>query len=107
GGAARRVDACSPRGRQRGGSEMDDVRLGNSGLKVSRIALGMMSFGSPASRPWQLDQAAAEPIVRRAVEAGVNFFHTPHMYAHGAGRGITRRPLPEPFPPPAPRRPPP
>jgi len=70
---------------------MDDVRLGKSGLKVSRIALGMMSFGSPASRPWQLDQAAAEPIVRRAVEAGVNFFDTADMYADGGSEEITGR----------------
>src|SRR5262249_34132554 len=98
GGAARRVDACSPRGRQRGGSEMDDVRLGNSGLKVSRLALGMMSFGSPASRPWQLEQAAAEPIVRRAVEAGINFFDTADMYAEGASEEITGRILKELFP---------
>jgi len=51
----------------------------------------MMSFGSPASRPWQLDQAAAEPIVRRAVEAGVNFFDTADMYADGGSEEITGR----------------
>src|SRR5262249_2916931 len=98
GGAARRVDACSPRGRQRGGSEMDDVRLGNSGLKVSRIALGMMSFGSTASRAWHLDQAAAEPIVRRAVEAGVNFFDTADMYSDGVSEEITGQLLAKLFP---------
>ena len=77
---------------------MDYVQLGSSGLKVSRIALGMMSFGSPASRPWQLDQAAAEPIVRRAVEAGINFFDTADMYAEGVSEEITGRILKELFP---------
>jgi aryl-alcohol dehydrogenase-like predicted oxidoreductase len=52
---------------------MDYVRLGTSGVKVSRICLGMMSYGDPAVRPWALDEAAAEPFVRRAVEAGINF----------------------------------
>ena len=77
---------------------MDYVRLGGSGLKVSRIALGMMSFGSPPSRPWQLEQAAAEPIVRRAVEAGINFFDTADMYADGMSEEITGRLLKELFP---------
>ena len=77
---------------------MDYVRLGNSGLKVSRIALGMMSFASPPSRPWQLDQAGAEPIVRRAVEAGINFFDTADMYAEGVSEEITGRILKELFP---------
>ncbi len=77
---------------------MEYIRLGSSGLKVSRIALGMMSFGSPASRPWQLDQAAAEPIVRRAVEAGITFFDTADMYADGVSEEITGRLLKELFP---------
>ncbi|MFB9236589.1 hypothetical protein ACFFWC_13680 [Plantactinospora siamensis] len=47
------------------------VRLGSSGIRVSRIALGMMSYGNPASVPWYLDEEAAEPIVRHAVDAGV------------------------------------
>ena len=76
---------------------MECVRLGSSGLKVSRIALGMMSFGSPTSRPWQLDQAAAEPIVRRAAEAGVNFFDTADMYAGGMSEEVTGRLLKEVF----------
>jgi len=77
---------------------MDHVRLGNSGLKVSRIALGMMSFGSTASRAWHLDQAAAEPIVRRAVEAGVNFFDTADMYSDGVSEEITGQLLAKLFP---------
>jgi aryl-alcohol dehydrogenase-like predicted oxidoreductase len=55
------------------------VRLGASGLKVSRIALGMMSFGDPAVESWLLGEDAAEPIVRRAVEAGVTFRHRRHV----------------------------
>src|SRR4051812_50063794 len=68
---------------------MEYARLGSSGLKVSRICLGMMGFGDPAHRAWQLDEEAAEPIVRRAVEAGGTFFDTPDMYSRGAGGGVT------------------
>ena len=59
---------------------MQYATLGSSGLKVSRICLGMMSYGDPAERPWHLDEEQAEPIVRRAVEAGVTFFDTADMY---------------------------
>ena len=55
---------------------MDQVRLGNTGLHVSRLALGMMSYGNDANRPWMLDEGAAAPIVRRAVEGGFTFFDT-------------------------------
>ena len=51
------------------GSTMEYVRLGKTGLKVSRICLGMMSYGDPKSREWALDEDAAEPFVRRAAEA--------------------------------------
>ena len=64
---------------------------GTSGLKVSRICLGMMSYGDPAYRAWLLDEDAAEPIVRRAVEAGITFFDTADMYSDGAQRGDHRR----------------
>ena len=50
---------------------MEHVNLGATGLMVSRVCLGMMTFGSAANRAWALDEAAAEPIVRRAVERGV------------------------------------
>jgi aryl-alcohol dehydrogenase-like predicted oxidoreductase len=70
---------------------MDYARLGSSGLKVSRICLGMMSYGDPASRAWHLDEHAAEPIVRRAVEAGVTYFDTADMYSDGASEEITGR----------------
>jgi 1-deoxyxylulose-5-phosphate synthase len=64
-------------------------RLGNSGLTVSRIALGMMSYGDTSRRNWHLDAAAAEPIVRRATEAGVTFFDTADMYDDGASENVT------------------
>jgi aryl-alcohol dehydrogenase-like predicted oxidoreductase len=70
---------------------MEYARLGSAGPKVSRICLGMMSFGDPAHRAWQLDEEAAEPIVRRAVEAGVTFFDTADMYSNGAGEVVTGR----------------
>jgi aryl-alcohol dehydrogenase-like predicted oxidoreductase len=67
------------------------VNLGSSGLQVSRIALGMMTFGSPAWRPWVLDEDAARPIVQRAVELGVNLFDTADMYSAGASEEVTGR----------------
>jgi aryl-alcohol dehydrogenase-like predicted oxidoreductase len=70
---------------------MQYTRLGSSGLKVSRICLGMMSYGDPASRPWMLPEDAAEPIARRAVEAGVTFFDTADVYSRGRSEEITGR----------------
>ena len=70
---------------------MDQVRLGNTGLHVSRLGLGMMSYGNDANRPWMLDEAAAEPIVRRAVEGGFTFFDTADMYSQGASEVATGR----------------
>ncbi len=77
---------------------MQYVRLGSSGLQVSRICLGMMSYGDPASREWMLPEDAAEPIVRRAVEAGVTFFDTADMYSDGVSEEITGRLLAKLFP---------
>jgi 1-deoxyxylulose-5-phosphate synthase len=74
------------------------VTLGRSGLAVSRIGLGMMSYGDPAVQPWALDEASAEPIVRTAVEAGVTFFDTADMYSGGASEVITGRLLGRLFP---------
>jgi aryl-alcohol dehydrogenase (NADP+) len=71
------------------------VNLGASGLKVSRIALGMMTFGTPAWRPWVLDEAAARPIVRRALELGINLFDTADMYSAGLSEEVTGRLLAE------------
>jgi aryl-alcohol dehydrogenase-like predicted oxidoreductase len=68
---------------------MDYLRLGGSGLLVSRLCLGMMSFGDGSRRAWHLGVEQAEPIVRRAVEAGVTFFDTADMYSGGAGEELT------------------
>jgi D-arabinose 5-phosphate isomerase GutQ len=68
---------------------MDYVNLGNTGLRVSRVCLGMMSFGKHESREWALDEAAAEPIVKRAVEGGVIFFHTADVYNGGQSEVVT------------------
>ena len=67
------------------------VNLGSTGLRVSRVCLGMMSFGQHESRPWALDEAAAEPIVRRAVEGGVIFFDTADVYNGGQSEVVTGR----------------
>jgi aryl-alcohol dehydrogenase-like predicted oxidoreductase len=68
---------------------MDYTRLGHTGLTVSRLCLGCMSYGSPAWRPWVLDGEAARPFFRRAVEAGINFFDTADMYSLGASEEVT------------------
>jgi len=68
---------------------MDYVNLGQTGLKVSRICLGMMTYGTSQWRPWILDEADARPIVQRAVELGVNFFDTADMYSAGASEELT------------------
>jgi 1-deoxyxylulose-5-phosphate synthase len=65
------------------------VRLGSAGLKVSRICLGMMSYGSQAERAWHLDEAAAEPIVKAAIDGGVTFFDTADTYSDGVTEEIT------------------
>ena len=72
---------------------MQYVNLGRSGLKVSRLCLGMMSYGTPAWRPWVLDETASRPFIKRALEHGINFFDTSDMYSKGVseevlGRGI-------------------
>jgi aryl-alcohol dehydrogenase-like predicted oxidoreductase len=70
---------------------MDQVRLGSSGLHVSRVCLGMMSYGNDSDRPWVLDEAGAEPIIRRAVEGGITFFDTADVYSRGASEVATGR----------------
>jgi aryl-alcohol dehydrogenase-like predicted oxidoreductase len=67
------------------------VNLGTTGLRVSRLCLGMMSFGRHESREWALDEEAAEPIVRRAVEGGVIFFDTADVYNGGQSEVVTGR----------------
>jgi 1-deoxyxylulose-5-phosphate synthase len=70
---------------------VDYVDLGRTGLRVSRICLGMMSYGHNEERPWALTEEAAEPIVRRAVESGIIFFDTADVYNGGESEVITGR----------------
>ena len=73
---------------------MEYVNLGGTGLRVSRVCLGMMSFGKHESREWALDESEAEPIVRRAVEGGITFFDTADVYNGGQSEVVTGRLLP-------------
>ncbi len=70
---------------------MEYVNLGSTGLRVSRVCLGMMSYGKHESREWALEEHDAEPIVRRAVEAGITFFDTADVYNGGQSEVITGR----------------
>ena len=70
---------------------MEYANLGQTGLRVSRICLGMMSFGRSGERSWALEESAAEPIVRRAVEGGITFFDTADVYNGGESEVITGR----------------
>jgi len=74
---------------------MQYLRLGSSGLTVSRLCLGCMSYGDPAWRPWVLDEAAARPFFQRALEAGITFFDTADMYSLGRSEEITGKLLRE------------
>jgi aryl-alcohol dehydrogenase-like predicted oxidoreductase len=73
------------------------VKLGATGLEVSRICLGCMSFGTSAagSHSWTLDEETSRPFIRRAVEAGINFFDTANVYSHGSSEQILGRALAE------------
>jgi aryl-alcohol dehydrogenase (NADP+) len=68
---------------------MQYVNLGKTGLKVSRLCLGMMTYGSATWRPWILDEEQARPFVRRALDAGINFFDTADVYSLGASEQVT------------------
>ncbi len=74
---------------------MDYVRLGTTGLKVSRLCLGTMTYGTPAWRPWVLDEAASRPFIKRAIEHGINFFDTADMYSRGVSEEVVGRALKE------------
>jgi aryl-alcohol dehydrogenase-like predicted oxidoreductase len=76
---------------------MKTVQLGATGLRVSRVCLGMMSFGKHEDRPWALEEADSEPIIRRAVEGGITFFDTADVYNGGQSEVITGRVLPKLF----------
>lgn len=76
---------------------MDYVKLGRTGLEVSRICLGCMSYGSPASaaQPWALPEEESRPFFRQALELGINFFDTANVYSGGASEEVTGRALKE------------
>ena len=70
---------------------MEYVNLGLTGLRVSRLCLGMMSFGASPAREWALAEDDAEPIVRRAIEGGITFFDTADVYSGGESEVVTGR----------------
>jgi aryl-alcohol dehydrogenase (NADP+) len=72
---------------------VDFIRLGQTGLKVSRLCFGTMTYGSPRWRPWVLDEEASRPFLRRALELGINFFDTADMYSDGASEEVVGRAL--------------
>jgi aryl-alcohol dehydrogenase-like predicted oxidoreductase len=74
---------------------MNYVRLGRTGLKVSRLCLGAMTYGTPEWRPWVLDETASRPFIKRAIEHGINFFDTADMYSRGVGEQVLGRALKE------------
>jgi len=74
---------------------MDYVRLGNTGLKVSRLCLGCMTYGSSKWRPWVLDEEASLPFFKKALEAGINFFDTADVYSAGESERVTGKALKE------------
>ncbi len=67
---------------------METVKFGNTGMKVSRLCLGMMSYGTKKWRPWILEENEARPFIQRALEAGINFFDTADVYSRGASEEV-------------------
>ncbi|HEY2483333.1 MAG TPA: aldo/keto reductase, partial [Caulobacteraceae bacterium] len=74
---------------------MDYVRLGHTGLKVSRLCLGCMTYGSSKWRPWVLEEDASLPFFKAAIEAGINFFDTADVYSQGESERVTGKALKE------------
>jgi aryl-alcohol dehydrogenase-like predicted oxidoreductase len=74
---------------------MHYTTLGRTGVTVSRICLGCMSYGDPGWRPWVLDDSASKPFFKQAIEAGINFFDTADMYSLGASEEVTGKALRE------------
>ncbi|MBC8497004.1 MAG: aldo/keto reductase [Anaerolineales bacterium] len=72
---------------------MQYINLGNTGLKVSRICLGMMTYGTPKWRDWVLDEEESRPFIQRALELGINFFDTANAYSAGVSEEVTGRAL--------------
>ncbi len=74
---------------------MDYINLGKTGMKVSRLCLGMMSYGSKQWREWVLEEQDAKPFIKRALDAGINFFDTADVYSRGESERITGKLLKE------------
>jgi 1-deoxyxylulose-5-phosphate synthase len=74
---------------------MEYVNLGKTGMKVSRLCLGMMSYGSKQWREWVLEEEESKPFIKRALEAGINFFDTADVYSTGESERITGKLLKE------------
>ena len=72
---------------------MEYVRFGSTGLKVSRLCLGCMTYGTPDWRPWVLDEAASRPFIRQALDLGINFFDTANVYSIGRSEEIVGKAL--------------
>ncbi len=73
---------------------MEYVRFGSTGLKVSRICLGCMSYGAPTERwPWALDEEQSRPFIKRALELGINFLDTANVYSNGMSETVVGRAL--------------
>ncbi|MGT2492435.1 aldo/keto reductase [Cupriavidus basilensis] len=74
---------------------MDYARFGSTGLKVSRLCLGCMTYGVPerGNHPWTLGEEASRPLIRQALEAGINFFDTANVYSDGTSRKSSSRAL--------------
>ncbi len=72
---------------------MEYINLGKTGLKVSRICLGCMTYGTSKWRPWVLDEDASRPFMQQAVDAGINFFDTADMYSNGVSEEVVGRAL--------------
>jgi len=72
---------------------MQYTNLGKSGLKVSRICLGMMTYGTPEWRDWVLDEEVSRPFIQRALDLGINFFDTADVYSLGVSEEVTGRAL--------------
>src|SRR4051794_32837026 len=72
---------------------MEYTNLGNTGLKVSRLCLGCMTYGTSQWREWVLNEEESRPFIQRAVEAGINFFDTANMYSNGVSEEVVGRAL--------------
>ena len=72
---------------------MRQIKLGNTGLKVSEYCLGTMSFGSSAWKSWVLDEAQSRPLLRQAVEAGITFYDMANWYSLGVNEEVVTRSL--------------